>query len=129
LKQLDGQIDIVQTGSFFHLFDLETQEKVATRVVKLLKPQPGSMVIGRQVGSITPGLVTHSDPGRGSVYRHNIATWKEMWGRVSKETDVAFEVEAELQELDQKFFGGKNLAQEWWNSPGTCRLWFTVRRI
>ncbi|KAL9095564.1 MAG: hypothetical protein Q9165_001996 [Trypethelium subeluteriae] len=75
LKQLDGTIDIIQTSSFFHLFDRDTQIRLAKRVVALLKPQKDSLIFGRQVGNVEGGAVpASSDPGR-LLFRHNVETF------------------------------------------------------
>jgi hypothetical protein len=55
LKQLNGEMSIVYAGSFFHLFDWDGQFATAKRVAELLKPEPGAMLLGRQVGNINPG--------------------------------------------------------------------------
>ena len=64
LVELAGQMNIVYTGDLFHLFDLEDQERIATRVIQLLAPQPGSMVVGRQSGSETPGAYSRAGDTR-----------------------------------------------------------------
>ncbi|KAK9420690.1 putative Methyltransferase domain-containing protein [Seiridium unicorne] len=60
LTQSARRMNIIYTGAFFHLFSLEEQEKVVLRVVQLLVPQPGSLVIGRQSGSEVAGESSRS---------------------------------------------------------------------
>jgi SAM-dependent methyltransferase len=55
LTELAGQMNTIYTGAFFHIFNLEQQEKIAVRIVQLLKPLPDSLVIGQQSGTETPG--------------------------------------------------------------------------
>lgn len=59
LDQLDGKINIVNAASFFHLFDWDGQIKAAKRVVKLLEPTSGSLIVGRQGGKPEAGSFGH----------------------------------------------------------------------
>lgn len=56
LKNIRGGTDIVYASSFFHLFTLEEQFKLAVEVVGILRQQNGSMILGRQLGSVRPGV-------------------------------------------------------------------------
>lgn len=103
LKQLSGKIDIVYTGSFFHLFTLDEQKRVAEQVVKLVRPQPGSLIIGRQVGAVKAGEFSRGGADK-SRFRHNEESWKEFWHDVGEKTGTAWEVDAIL---DQHWFGSK----------------------
>jgi SAM-dependent methyltransferase len=97
LTELAGQMNIIYTGAFFHLFNLEDQEKIALRVVQLLVPQPGSLIIGRQAGSEFPG--EYANPGVKSGrkhFRHNAQSWKVLWDRVGEKTGSRWLVEADL---------------------------------
>ncbi|KAK0785878.1 hypothetical protein LTR38_012182 [Friedmanniomyces endolithicus] len=49
LRELDGKVDIVDASSFFHLFTLAEQKKVARRVLGLLKPRAGGEFAARGV--------------------------------------------------------------------------------
>ncbi|GAB7356665.1 hypothetical protein MBLNU459_g7381t1 [Dothideomycetes sp. NU459] len=54
LEELHGKIDIIQIGLFLHQFDWADQKKALEHVVRISKPSKGSMVVGRQVGSLIP---------------------------------------------------------------------------
>jgi hypothetical protein len=135
LTSLQGTISIVYTGSFFHLFDYAPQVEIAKLIVRLLKPEKGSMLLGRQVGNITSGV--YSRPGyRGEIsrFRHNEHSWKEMWEKVGEETGTRWDVQVQLDEFR---FGAetssssdaeKKLAVER-REPGTRRLRFVVTRL
>ncbi|KAK6407495.1 hypothetical protein LTR95_018537 [Oleoguttula sp. CCFEE 5521] len=98
LDQYEGHFDIIQASSFFHLFDREHQKRVAHRVVKLLKPQKGSLLLGRHVGSWEPRETPWRD-GYGKHFRHNEGSWQELWDQVSEEAGgVKFEAKASLRE-------------------------------
>ena len=99
---LAGRVDIVYTGAFFHLFGLEEQERAAMRVVQLLAPRSGSLVVGRQSGSEEAGEFSSSRAGdkRGGGrkhFRHNPQSWKELWDRVGEKTGTKWEVEADVR--------------------------------
>jgi len=96
LKQLEGKIDIIQSSSFFHLFTWDQQVELGKIVVKLLKPQPGSMIFGRQVGNKTPAEYPRRQ-GEGTRYRHDAASWNKLWMQIGEETGTKWHVEAELQ--------------------------------
>jgi SAM-dependent methyltransferase len=98
LVQLAGQMDIIYTGQFFHLFNLEHQEKLALRVVQLLAPKPGSLIVGRHSGSKVPGEAARVGVTSGRTsYRHNPQSWSELWSRVGEQTGSRWLVEADLQ--------------------------------
>ena len=98
LKGLEGQCDVIYTGSFFHLFGYEDQVRVAQRVVKLLRPVKGSVVLGRQRGDVEAGAYAHKTNVRtGKMYRHNADSWKKMWEDFGKETATKWDVEARLE--------------------------------
>lgn len=102
LNELDGKVDIIGASSFFHLFDYEKQKTVARRIVKLMKPQTGSLVVGKQVGSRQP----HEAPGRphmGTRYQHNVASWRKFWNEIGEEEGLKFDVEGHEQPVDLPF--------------------------
>ena len=123
LKQLDGKLDIVHTSSFFHLFDLEEQIKVAKRVIRLLKPVPNALLVGRQAGLPDAGSFSHV-LNRTGPFWHNAESWKDMWERVGKETGTQWHVEAELGEEGLGASARTSLVP-----ANARRLTFTVRRL
>lgn len=122
LSKLDGQIDIVHAASFFHLFSWPQQKEVAIRIVSLLKPQAGSLVLGRQVGNVAPGEFPHRE---GTMYRHNEESFQQLWNQVGSATDSKWKAEVEMTEPDAKGFAASGPG---WNLEGTRRLRFTVTR-
>lgn len=98
LSKLHGQIDILQASAFFHLFDREKQKKVGHRVVKLLKPKEGSLLVGRQVGSVKPGEYSHRTNSE-MMFRHDPSSWKQMWDEIGQETGSKWDVQAEMHEV------------------------------
>ena len=118
LKELDGKVDVIGTSSFFHLFNWEKQKIVARRIVKLMKPQSGSLLVGKQVGSIEP----HEAPGRSNLstrYQHNLESWRRFWDEIGEETGLKFQVEGEEKPITVVQF--RDLSE--------IMLHFSVRRL
>lgn len=129
LKELTDQISIVYTGSFFHLFDYEQQLQVAQRIVRLLKPEPGSTVIGRQMGNEKAGLYGSSGySGEKQRFRHNAQSWEELWDKVGELTGTKWKTEAYLEEDGKGFGVMEKILTLRRNESGARRLRFVVRR-
>lgn len=115
LTDIKGKMDIVYAGSFFHLWGLEKQKEVSKAVAVLLRPQPGSMIIGRQVGAVT---AVARGSATGDMFRHNVESFQKMWKEIGDDTGVTYVVTASLKELGKHFF----------EKGDSRRLWFCVRR-
>lgn len=64
LKAYNGTFDIIHAASFFHLFSWDRQVQVIVDVfVPLLKPAPGSLVVGWQIGTPKGGDYPFPGPG------------------------------------------------------------------
>jgi hypothetical protein len=131
LTQIYGQMSIVYTGSFFHLFNYEEQFDVAKRIIQLLKPEPGTMIVGRQVGNINAGDYSASGySGEKGRFRHNPTTWTEFWDEVGEATGTEWKVEAELDPFGKGF--GEDMEaklMERRREEGARRMRFVVTRI
>lgn len=72
---------------------LVKQIEAIKRVITLLCPVSGSLLIGRQVGQNDP-----QDPDNKMNYptyfRHYPATWKGMWEQIEQETGMRWQVES-----------------------------------
>jgi len=92
VTRFTGHFDIINAMSFFHLFTWDQQIVIAKRIITLLRPRPGSLLVGRQVGKIR-----HSeDPeAEGSLigYYHNEESWRAMWEVVGRETGTRWRVD------------------------------------
>jgi hypothetical protein len=126
LKPLEGTVDIVHASSFFHLFDWDDQVNAAKRVVQLLKAQPGSMVVGRQIGHVDAHAVVHRFLSGKTLFRHNVESFAKFWKQVGDETNTSWEVDAKLDDenLADKF-GAKHEEVP----DGTRWLMYSVRRV
>ena len=117
LKEIEGKVDIIYASSFFHLFNLDEQKKVALRVARLMRTQSGSLLVGKQVGNETAqvrtGLLSSSQR-----YSHSIDTWRQLWNDVGIEIGARFEVNGESVPITESFA-----------RFGDMILHFSVRRL
>jgi hypothetical protein len=119
LKQLDEQLGIIYATCFFHLFDWNQQVAIGKRFVKLLKPEPGALILGYHVGQSEPSEL-QALTLKGKMYRHNVDTWEKMWQQIGDETGTRWDVKAEL------FSGTANYT---WMPLGSGIMKFQVRRL
>jgi len=123
LDGLVGKMDVVFASSFLHLWDWTDMKAVAKRLVAFTRKEPGAVVLGRQLGSLTPG--SYSMPTRGgSNYRHNVESMQKFWVEVGKETESRWEVEGGLQEGEEVT---ENRGHAW-AEPNMRILWWTAVR-
>ncbi|KAH7406268.1 hypothetical protein DE146DRAFT_609251 [Phaeosphaeria sp. MPI-PUGE-AT-0046c] len=115
LRDLRGQMDMIYTGSFFHLWGLQKQKEVSRAVAALLRPEAGSMILGRQIASVEAFEKTSAT---GTMYRHNVESFKQLWEEIGKDLGVVFVVDARLEKLNDDHFMGDD----------TKRIYFSVRR-
>ncbi|KAI9713981.1 MAG: hypothetical protein M1820_000711 [Bogoriella megaspora] len=103
LNNLEGQMDIVWCSKFMHLFNRETQIDVAVRLIKLLKPTPGSMFVGSQNGCEIDYEISLPNDGFHAQTRGfwlgNKEGIEKLWKEVSELTGTRWEVEARLFDL------------------------------
>jgi hypothetical protein len=127
LSKLDGQMDVVHAASFFHLFDWNQQLQIAKRVIALLKPRPGSIVVGRQTGTLKSGEAERKSESDKPRFMHNAESFIKLWEEAGEETGTKWETEASLAEED---IGRKyNAAVQAMLPPGMRSLTFTFRRL
>lgn len=126
-ESLDGKLDIIHVASFFHLFSLPTQIQIAKRLVKLLRPVSGSLILGRQTGNLNPGDYTHGDKAQKGMWRHDVHSWEEMWATVGRETGTEWRVEASL--AGTYGFIKSERAGTGWRDKGDRGLRFEIWRV
>lgn len=120
LTQLEGKMDFVFIGLFLHLFDLEGQLKACERIVSLMKPQIGCLILGQQIGSLEPGPMAVGS----KMLKHNVESFEIMWKEVEKRTGSKWKVNANIDAglgVDQKVRAS--------DDPDTRRLVFEIARI
>ncbi|KAM0261114.1 hypothetical protein ACHAQJ_002376 [Trichoderma viride] len=131
LIKLSRQMNIIYVGDFFHLFNLEEQEKAANRVAQLLVPQPGSLIIGRQSGSETAGEYSRAGDTSGKRhFQHNPQSWKELWERIGEKTGCTWLMAVDLHpEFKFKSAVPENKSSEIQRLMSTKGLRFTIKRL
>lgn len=123
-QKLAGNIDVVNAASFFHLFSWDKQVEAVKRVIALLRPRAGSILIGRQAGQNSPKDPSDKENSPKN-YRHDIDSWKRLWEQVGRETGTQWQVDAwkeEWQGLDKGF-------DKWHEDVQSFKLRFVVRRV
>lgn len=87
---VDAKIDIIYAASFLHLFTWAEQLTAAKRMVRMLKPKPGVLLLGRQVGTLKPG--ESEGVGGRKMYRHDGGSFKKLWAEVGRATGTEWRV-------------------------------------
>lgn len=130
LVQLAGQINVIYTGAFFHLFSLPEQEKIALRLVQLLAPQPGSLIVGRQSGSEDSGEFSRAGDTSGRKhFRHNPQSWKELWDRIGDMTGTRWSVDANVRSREYTLAALEGKSEEIQRKMTGKGLRYTIRRL
>lgn len=110
LAKTAGTWDVVSIMMFLHIFDLEKQTLAATNILKLLKPMPGSIVIGANSGSTKTGelplrgpfAMNKADGTPETTFRHSKETMAEMWKAAAGEVEGKWHVETGYDREYQK---------------------------
>ncbi|KAL8953259.1 MAG: hypothetical protein Q9222_000864 [Ikaeria aurantiellina] len=78
-RELEGKIDIVHASSLFHLFGLERQRQIAHLISRIVKPVPGSLVVGLQLAAKEKAehipIVNDQEPS----FCHSLESMQLMW--------------------------------------------------
>ena len=123
LDILFENMDIVFASSLLHFWDWDHMLLAAIRLVSFTKSKKGSMVVGRQMGSLEAG--SYSMPGMGGrVYRHNVESMKTFWDQVGVRTESKWRVDAGLYESEEL----KDERSQAWAEPSLRTIWFTAVR-
>ncbi|KAF1958826.1 hypothetical protein CC80DRAFT_20847 [Byssothecium circinans] len=96
LSKFTQEIDIVYCGSFFHLFGYEDQVTASKVVAALLRPQKGSMLLGRQVGATRAVEVDNPVDPKRKTFCHDADSFKSMWADIGSQLGVKFTVHITL---------------------------------
>ena len=95
LTALKGKVDVIHTGSFFHLFDWSEQAVALNRLVDLT--HVGSLLVGHQTGR---------EPAKSTLiggeprFYHDEESWRKMWNEVGEATGTTWDLEVEVGEHD-----------------------------
>lgn len=124
LNCFEQTMDVIFCSSFLHVFDWDAMKKAACRLVSLTTPRAGSIICGKQLGSVKAG--SHKMPtASGSNYRHNDESMQRFWHEVGIETDTKWQVESGLYD-GFELVQNKNHA---WSDENQRMIWFKVTRL
>lgn len=118
---LKHKVDILWASSFLHLFSWADQLTLCIRITAFLQQKPGSMVLGRQLGSVVPGCYSLQDLMTEQPYWHDPISFERLWEEVGKATKTKWKVEATLDEVE---FNHESCKE--WGHPAMRRLLFAV---
>ncbi|KAI4191846.1 MAG: hypothetical protein LQ346_004574 [Caloplaca aetnensis] len=126
MRPLEGKIDIIHAASFLHIFGWEDQVSICRQMIRLLRPQKGSLVIGRQVGNLAAGEMGENAANKfldkGHVWRHNDGSFRRMWAEVGEVTGTRWDVRVDSLVMEDEW-------RKEWRQEGVRRLVFEVERM
>jgi SAM-dependent methyltransferase len=96
--QLQGKVDFIFAGSFFHLFGWDDQLTLSKRAVEMLKPEAGSMIFGHQLGCVEAEEAVVPKVPSGKMYFHNPESFRRFWCIVGEETGTEWKVKVASSE-------------------------------
>ena len=85
-KTLRSKVDVQVSGDFLHLVDWNGQINAACAMVALSRPQPGSIIIGKQIGLAKGRPVGTGWGNKDTMSFHNDRTFESMWKEIEKRT-------------------------------------------
>ena len=125
LTALEGKMDIVPAASLLHFWGWDDMIAATKRLVSLTRKQSGSMIIGKQMGTLDAGEYAMSTGGVN--YRHNVESMERFWRQVGEESASSWKVESGLVAPPA---GMQNMKQSWAAGSDTNMrmLWFCATR-
>lgn len=126
LEELKGDIDVICISAVLHQWDWDPQVECCKKLVSYSKP--GTLIIGYQIGNPEGRQYMLNAPGGAKIaqWRHDSATWKDMWKQVGEETGTKWEAEGRISTWESMKWDpaiGKVL------QPGDCPFNFVVTRV
>lgn len=123
-KNAQGQYDFVWAAIFFHLWGWDKQLEASVTASKLLKPTPGSVLFGWQIGAKPAREFVREREGRRTImYQHDEESLTRLWEEVGRKSGSTWRVKA------------MNDRPDWLNrtpvfmGEGVGRITFTVERV
>ena len=101
LEQLHGKIDIVWLGSFLHLFNWSGQVEALKHIMKLLKPSPDGLIVGRLMGNTTAGEFAHPSAPQKTMYIHHEQSFKRMFHTAGDALGEKWETEVKVHPFEE----------------------------
>lgn len=79
------------------------QLRAVRRIAGLLKQVKGSLVLGRQLGSLKSGEYSHPTNKKQTMFRHDCETFKKLWSEAGGEWEVEVELHMTNRDTEPVF--------------------------
>lgn len=126
LEALAGTVDFIHLGMLLHIFEREPQIHLLENCIRLLKAEPGVLIVGQAVGDAEGSVCAGQTGGRftGKAFRHNDVTFRALWEEIGERTGTRWECRASVD-------GGLGIdsGKRAWESSKARRLVFEVERL
>lgn len=123
-EELEGRFDFLHVTSFLHIWDWEKQVRAAERLVRLAKPEKGSLMVGSGLGTTVSGDFPDLE-GTGTNFRQSEESFVRFWGEVGERTGSRWVVRCEVKRMAAS---RQNEGQKW-ADPNMGILTFEVERM
>ncbi len=129
LRRFHHGLDVISAKDVFHCFDYPAQVKLAMRFIVLLKPQPGSRVIGQLVGHVRAGdyPTGFGDAGLAKMFHHNDESFAGLWEEAGQKTGTQWRVESRMWKIKPHWEPVQRKGQT--RGPDNRTLLFVVERL
>jgi hypothetical protein len=98
--QLKGKIDVLWCGTLLHHNDWAHQVVAVRHMLRLLSDHPNSIVVGRALGSRTPGAFAAADGSARLEFRHDVQSFRKMFHEAADALDQKWEMEVDAHEYE-----------------------------
>ena len=98
-EAVGGRMDMVNSSHVLHLFNYPTQLEACKKFTALLKPEPGAMVMGLQIGSIRGYERPIGFGSKETQYLHTPESFEKMWRQLGEETGTKWHVDCRMVRL------------------------------
>lgn len=97
LTRLTGQLSIIYTSLFFHLFDWDQQLLAIKHIIQLLVPASRSLITGSFVAYNDANLAK-SKLGTLLPFYHSLESWQQLWEVIRQSTGITLHLETWQEE-------------------------------
>ncbi|CAN8105283.1 unnamed protein product [Discula destructiva] len=98
LEELAGAVDFIHLGMMLHIFEWDQQRDLLENCIRILKPEPGVLILGQAVGNADGALSAGQTGGNftGKAFRHNESTFKALWKEIEERTGTVWDCRASI---------------------------------
>lgn len=124
-----GKFDMILATNFLHLFDIDVQADMAVRMLRLLRPVNGSLVVGLQGGTRNAPRFLVDFPmfpcTKNDFYQHSIESIQHLWSQAAGTVGLVVETAAECLDItiDPRYVRLTKIGA----GEAVCRLQWSVR--